>query len=104
MERLNVIKNIGEESARHSHLSYSWRGAPKDTNSQYPSYRNPGDSRAPGDTFTDRDPYGNAVANPQLNKDLGSARGGKSKLIELIQGESSRTSSKKPKVGSSSSR
>lgn len=93
----------GESSRQQSHLSQSWRApGPKQTesNSYYHSYR----QSNKGDTYTDRDPYRDNHQSSKNNYQaaLGSGRQQQSKLIELIQGETSRTSSK-PKQGHSSS-
>ena len=114
--RLQKVMYEGESGRQHSYLSQSGRAGLSDrrggnkgesTFSQNPSYRGGAQSHK-GDTFTDRDPYGNGAGSGTFgnqNVIIGSGRQQKSKLIELIQGESSRSSSKpKPDHNSSDSK
>ena len=103
----------GVQSGRqYSHMSQSGRAGQtmagpfhgSNNINQHPSYRG-GALSSKAENYTDRDPYGRGSGGPAANGNnvlIGSGRPHRSKLVDLINGDTSRTSGKPQREASAS--
>jgi hypothetical protein len=100
----------GRQSGRqYSHMSQSGRALAgpfhgSNTMNQNPSYHG-GALSSKAENYTDRDPYGRGSGGPAANGNnvaIGSGRAHRSKLVDLINGDTSRTSQKPQREASAS--